>query len=103
MLVIGLGVSASDRPPVFAGLLSGSLFQPLTRLACRVSWSLALKLARTPVCTSGIEKNRNDREYSQLALASMTSAPAVVLNLPKSNVIWPRERVANACWMMIGA
>ena len=68
----------ADRPTVFQALTSGSSFQPLTRLACNDSMSLTFKLARAPVCSSGMLKNRIEREYSQFLLAGTTSAPAVV-------------------------
>ncbi len=88
-LTIGLTVSDAERPIVFQALMSGSLFQPLTTLACKVSWSLTFKPARIPVWSSGMMLNSNEREYSQFLLASMTSAPAVVVNLPKSRVRLP--------------
>src|SRR5450432_2501539 len=83
---IGLTVMEADKPPVFQAFKSGSLFQPLTKLACRVRLSFTFRLARTPVCSSGMALNSSEREYSQFLLASMTSAPAVVVNLPKSRV-----------------
>ena len=49
MATIGLAVIAADRPTVFQALMSGSSFQPLTRLACKDSMSLTLKFARAPV------------------------------------------------------
>ena len=52
------GGDRAERPTVFQALTSGSSFQPLTRLACNDSMSLTLKLARAPVWTSGMLKNR---------------------------------------------
>ena len=62
MATIGLAVMLADRPTVFQALTSGSSFQPLTRLACNDSMSLTLKLARAPVWSSGMLKNRIERE-----------------------------------------
>ncbi len=58
-------VMFADTPKVLAAVMSGRIpvpFQPLTTLACKVRASLILYVARTPVCSKGILKNRIERE-----------------------------------------
>src|SRR3954453_3477998 len=90
MMFVPVGaVKLMDTPYVLSPVMSVATptpFQPLTTEACNVRASLTLYVARRPVCTSGMLKNRNEREYIQFLLASMTSEPAVVTNLPRSMV-----------------
>src|SRR5687767_8406082 len=93
---VSAGVRPSDRPTVLNELLSGSLFvtPPFTTLACRLNTSFGRMVARRPVCRAGMPLNRNEREYSQFLFDSVTSEPAVVLNLPASRVKIPQRAVA---------
>ena len=91
---VSAGVIPSDSPMVLNELLSGSLLlmPPSTRLAWMLIMSLGFRVSRKPVCNAGMALNMNEREYSQFLFDSVTSAPAVVLNLPASRVTMPQRR-----------